>query len=398
MKSIYRIMMPVLLALPMLFASCDKDDDSNPTLDLSHVSEGFVLNTPAYAENNTYDLSRSESVNLTCSQPNYGGNVPYVVDYYVQVSLDKSFTEGNADAPFKELSTSYPKANMQVSGSELNSAVADLYLTANPEEKTVPAVLPIYIRLRAVINGGVDKNLGETYSNFITLPKVHAEYKAPEVTYPDNLFVIGSSIQEAWKDWKVVPHLSNSKSSYMTIIYVPDNANFKWAVTKGSYLDYTNLRSVEDKADAGISCNKGDFNNIKVAKGGWYTLLFQAEISADGKQMLYDLIVYPAEVYLIGHVNNGVWEFNDSFKLTAPADASGQWVSPAFLAGGELRASVKIPGFAWYDSEFTLLKGSLFFANPKESWEKDFGAQYSVKCTAGQKLYIDFDKWTGEVK
>lgn len=391
-------MMPVLLALPMLFASCDKDDDSNPTLDLSHVSEGFVLNTPAYAENNTYDLSRSESVNLTCSQPNYGGNVPYVVDYYVQVSLDKSFTEGNADAPFKELSTSYPKANMQVSGSELNSAVADLYLTANPEEKTVPAVLPIYIRLRAVINGGVDKNLGETYSNFITLPKVHAEYKAPEVTYPDNLFVIGSSIQEAWKDWKVVPHLSNSKSSYMTIIYVPDNANFKWAVTKGSYLDYTNLRSVEDKADAGISCNKGDFNNIKVAKGGWYTLLFQAEISADGKQMLYDLIVYPAEVYLIGHVNNGVWEFNDSFKLTAPADASGQWVSPAFLAGGELRASVKIPGFAWYDSEFTLLKGSLFFANPKESWEKDFGAQYSVKCTAGQKLYIDFDKWTGEVK
>lgn len=391
-------MMPVLLALPMLFASCDKDDDSNPTLDLSHVSEGFVLNTPAYAENNTYDLSRSESVNLTCSQPNYGGNVPYVVDYYVQVSLDKSFTEGNADAPFKELSTSYPKANMQVSGSELNSAVADLYLTANPEEKTVPAVLPIYIRLRAVINGGVDKNLGETYSNFITLPKVHAEYKAPEVTYPDNLFVIGSSIQEAWKDWKVVPHLSNSKSSYMTIIYVPDNANFKWAVTKGSYLDYTNLRSVDDKADAGISCNKGDFNNIKVAKGGWYTLLFQAEISADGKQMLYDLIVYPAEVYLIGNVNNGVWEFNDSFKLTAPADASGQWVSPAFLAGGELRASVKIPGFAWYDSEFTLLKGSLFFANPKDSWKKDFGDQYAVTCTAGQKLYIDFDKWTGEVK
>lgn len=391
-------MMPVLLALPMLFASCDKDDDSNPTLDLSHVSEGFVLNTPAYAENNTYDLARCESVNLTCSQPNYGGNVPYVVDYYVQVSLDQSFTQGNADAPFKELSTSYPKANMQVSGSELNSAVADLYLTANPEEKTVPAVLPIYIRLRAVINGGVDKNLGETYSNFITLPKVHAEYKAPEVTYPDNLFVIGSSIQEAWKDWKVVPHLSNSKSSYMTIIYVPDNANFKWAVTKGSYLDYTNLRSVDDKADAGITCNKDDYNNIKVAKGGWYTLLFQAEISADGKQMLYDLIVYPAEVYLIGNVNNGVWEFNDSFKLTAPADASGQWVSPAFLAGGELRASVKIPGFAWYDSEFTLVKGSLFFANPPESWEKNFGAQYSVKCTAGQKLYIDFDKWTGEVK
>lgn len=391
-------MMPVLLALPMLFASCDKDDDSNPTLDLSHVSEGFVLNTPAYAENNTYDLARSESVNLTCSQPNYGGNVPYVVDYYVQVSLDQSFTQGNADAQFKELSTSYPKANMQVSGSELNSAVVDLYLAAHPDESTVPAVLPIYIRLRAVINGSADLHLGETYSNFITLPKVHAEYTAPDVTYPDNLFVIGSSIQNPWTDWKVVPHLSNSKSSYMTIIYVPDNANFKWGDAKGNYLDYTNLRSVNDMAEAGITCNTDDYNNIKVAKGGWYTLLFQAEISADGKKMFYDLTVYPAEVYLIGNVNDGVWEFNDSFKLTAPADASGQWVSPAFLAGGELRASVKIPGFAWYDSEFTLLKGSLFFANPKDSWEKDFGADYAVKCTAGQKLYIDFDKWTGEVK
>lgn len=28
-----------LLVLPFLFASCDKDDDCNPTLDLSHVAE-----------------------------------------------------------------------------------------------------------------------------------------------------------------------------------------------------------------------------------------------------------------------------------------------------------------------------------------------------------------------
>ena len=32
------------LVLPLLFTSCDKDRDSNPTLDLSHLAEGFVLN------------------------------------------------------------------------------------------------------------------------------------------------------------------------------------------------------------------------------------------------------------------------------------------------------------------------------------------------------------------
>ena len=69
-------MMLPLMVLPLIFASCDTDDGSNPTLDLSHVSEGFVLNTPAYAESNTYDLSQSEGIWLTCSQPNYGGACP----------------------------------------------------------------------------------------------------------------------------------------------------------------------------------------------------------------------------------------------------------------------------------------------------------------------------------
>ena len=46
------------LVLPLLFTSCDEDRDSNPKLDLSHVADGFVLNTPALAENNTYDLKK----------------------------------------------------------------------------------------------------------------------------------------------------------------------------------------------------------------------------------------------------------------------------------------------------------------------------------------------------
>ena len=390
-------MMLPLMVLPLIFASCDTDDGSNPKLDLSHVSEGFVLNTPAYAENNTYDLVNSEGVWLTCSQPNYGGGVPYVVNYYVQVSLDPTFAQGNADAAYTELPSSYYLAKMQVNARELNDAVVELYQKAHPDAVTVPEKVTTYIKLRACIDGGMDKKLGETFSNVITLPSVHATYVAPDAEFKPNLFVIGSSIQEAWTSWKEVPKLAGIDGQYFTVIYVPAGGEFKWGTAEGDYKDYNALNSVTDKANAGAQAN-GDFNNIQFTNGGWYTLYFKGTITPDGKSIDYDLTIYPAEVYIFGNSNGGIWEFNDSWKLTAPADASTDWVSPPFAAAGELRVSIKIPGIDWYRSEFTIYKGNLFFGNPTEDWAKNFGSDYSVQCAPGKKLYVNFDKNTAEVK
>ena len=398
MKSIYKLMMLPLMVLPLIFASCDTDDGSNPTLDLSHVSEGFVLNTPAYAENNTYDLVNSEGVWLTCTQPNYGGGVPYVVNYYVQVSLDPTFAQGNADAVYTELLSSYNLAKMQVSGTEMNNAVVELYQKAHPDEINVPEKLTAYVRLRACIDGAMDKKLGETFSNVITLPSVHATYIAPDAELKDNLYVIGSSIQDAWNSWKPVPKLAGLNGQYFTVVYVPAGGQFKWGTAEGDYKDYKALNSVTDKANAGAHANEADNNNIQFTNGGWYTLYFKGTITPDGKSIDYDLTIYPAEVYIFGNSNGGIWEFNDSWKLTAPADASADWVSPPFAAAGELRVSIKIPGIDWYRSEFTILKGSLFFGNPSDDWATNFGADYSVQCAPGKKLYVNFDKNTGEVK
>ena len=52
-----------------ILASCADDNDSNPVL---QKPTSFVLNTPALATNGTYDLANSTSVELTCTQPNYG--------------------------------------------------------------------------------------------------------------------------------------------------------------------------------------------------------------------------------------------------------------------------------------------------------------------------------------
>ena len=86
--------------------------------------------------------------------------------------------------------------------------------------------------------------------------------------------------------------------------------------------------------------------------------------------------------------------------MTAPADASSQWVSPAFSSAEEMRAYIKVPGRDWWRTEFTLHKGALYFrtVNIPSNWATDVGSDYSVSVTAGQKLYVDFDKNTGEVK
>ena len=69
MKHRNKIAVMLLAGLSFVFASCDDDRNSNPTL---QNPTKFVLNTPAYAESAVYDLENSSSVELTCSQPDYG--------------------------------------------------------------------------------------------------------------------------------------------------------------------------------------------------------------------------------------------------------------------------------------------------------------------------------------
>lgn len=392
------MLLPAMI-LPLLFTSCSDDNDSNPTLDLSHVADGFVLNQPAYADNNTYDLISANSVTLSCSQPNYGG-VPYVVRYYVQVALDENFKTDPENTKHTELATSYTTAKMAVDAAEMNNAVVDLFQDANPDT-SVPETLPVYIRLRAVIDGTADATLGQTYSNVITLPSVKATYKAPDAEYPDYLFVIGSSIQEAWKSWKTVAPVYGLQGNYYTMIYVPAGGTFKWGTFNGDWRGYSRL-TIVDKAGAGLSQAASD-DNIQVANGGWYALYFVGDLSADKKNINYTLTVYPAAAYVTGAVAAypGAWpDADEAWALTAPADQTGEWVSPAFAAGGELRAYIKIPGIDWYRTEFTIKDGKCYWrdANLITSWADNKGADYSVACEAGQKLYVNFDQNTAEVK
>ena len=398
MKKIFKFMLLPALVLPLLFTSCDDDRDSNPTLDLSHVADGFVLNTPAVAENNTYDLISAKSLRLTCSQPNYGG-VPYSMRYYVQVSIDPAFVS-DPTATHTELATFYRTADMQVNASELNNAIVALFQAANPDT-SVPAEMPIYIRLRAVIGDATDTSLGETFSNTITLRSVKATYEAPDAKFTDNLYLIGSSIQTPWKSWKPIPKVFGLEGNYYGIIYLPAGGEFKWGTENNDYRGINRLKKINDEAGAGISA--GEEQNIKVTNAGWYTLHFKGKITEDKKNIDWTLSVYPTKVYLLGSCMNQTcdpWVFDEAFALTAPSEPNGKWESPAFLAEAELRAAVKVGKLDWYRTEFTLHKGNVFWRRYDivKNWAETEGADYSVKTQVGQKLYIDFDNNTAEVK
>lgn len=64
MKKI-NILTSILVATALLTA-CEDDRDSNPTI---QEPTTFVLNTPANATYNVYDLNQSKNIELTCTQP-----------------------------------------------------------------------------------------------------------------------------------------------------------------------------------------------------------------------------------------------------------------------------------------------------------------------------------------
>lgn len=380
-------LLALLAVVTLGFTACETDTDSNPTLDLSHVDEGFPLNVPANAENNTYDLANATSLELTCSQPNYGG-MPLMVRYYVQVSLTEDF------ASYKELATSYTTAKMAVDAREINDAMVELFQEANPDTDYPATPCPLYIKLRAVIDG--TDNMGETYSNVITLPSVLASYQAPEATFETQLYVVGQAIGEAWSTWKPVPQIYDMPGCYYTVVYVPEGTGFKWGAYEQDWRGYDRIRNWDDVAGADVSASSD--GNIVFANGGWYTLFFEAEIV--GSSVQYDLHILPAEVYVIGNSMGGNWNVADpTLALQAPADQTGDWVSPAFTGSGELRAYVNVPGYDWWRTEFTLHNGEVYWrdVNIIDSWS-ELGSDYAVQVSPGQCLYVNFDSNTGEVR
>ena len=364
----------------LTFSACETDRDSNPVF---QEPTEFSLNTPAYV-NTVYDLEKSESLQLTCSQPNYGYTAPTV--YTVEVSLNEDLSDSIV------LDTKYTTAKMDVNASELALALTNLAVAEGADESEFPITKSLYLRVVASLKSASGA-MGVIPSNIINLPTVKTHFALPEVKLPKNIYLIGGFCDWNWgNSLDMVPTFDNN-GVFWRLVYLPENSGFKinqemkWDGNDVGYAGAT----VVDNYEAGA---KDDGGNIGVTKGGWYLIVVRTAL--DGRDIKYTVEINEPAVYLIGGVaaEGGKWdECMPEWKFEVPAAADADFVSPAFAADAPEgpRAYVKVEGYDWWKAEFMVFDGKLKYRGTQGDLDR-------VTSKAGQKMYINFTAGTGKIE
>ena len=368
-----------LFAGMLSFSSCESDRDSNPVL---QEPTEFVLNTPAYV-NSYYELAKSKTIELTCSQPNFGYTAPAV--YAVQVSLDPSFEN------FIQLDTKYSTAKMNVDASEMAVALTNLAVAEGKTEADFPLKGHINIRLVAELNSATE-TVSSITSNIISIP-VMVEFALPPVLLPETVYVVGNHNGWNWGNSLPATLVWGTDNMWWRMTYLDGGWKFNSATEwNGSEVGYDGVADIIDNANANIT--RSDDGNIVTNNPGWYLLVFTAEVV--GRDVKYKVSINEPEVWMIGDVTGVSWQDRaEGWRLEVPATADGEFVSPAFAAAATadngVRVYCPIEGHDPWHSEFMVFDGNIKYRGTG-------GDQDRVTAAAGQKLYLNFSKDKGEIK
>ena len=389
MKKFNIILAFVLGFAAMAFTSCQSDEDNNPVF---QKPTAFVLNTPKYASG-LYDLQNTETLQLTCSQPDYGYAAAAV--YTVEVSTQNDF----APETTQVLPTTYTTCKMDINANELAIALCSAYGVI--DEATVPAEpIKAYIRLVADL-----KNVGEDAritSNVIELPQVQLYYALPDVELPEKMYMIGDFCGWSWGDAAKMAIENASNNQWWCIRYIGEGKGFKFNYDKewnGNEVGFAGVVAGEKGTAAGALVDAG--GNIGVEKGGWYIIAVTVDIV--GRDYVYTVDMFEPKVYIFGATNGGIWNADDAWMFTVPETEDGEFVSPALAAEGEVRMCIAPKwGGDWWSHEFTLKNdGTIVYRekdNIADSWEKDKGAEYSVQGAPGKVIKLNFNTGKGKIE
>lgn len=342
-----------------------------------------MLNTPAYV-NTTYDLANSKSVELTCSQPDFGYTAPTI--YSVETSLTKDFKESI------KLDTKYTTAKMAVDASEMALAVTNMAVAQGKLETDFPLTTSLYVRVIAELSSATE-TISSITSNVVEFPSVRTEFALPPVKLPTKLYLIGEFCSWDWgKAADMIPCHDGTTGTFWRMVYLPEGGikfNTATAWDKNE-IGYAGCKTV-DNYGAGVSDSDG---NIGIAKAGWYLVVIRSAVN--GRNIEYTIEFNEPAVWLIGGVikDGGDWtECLDGWKFTIPAKADESFVSPAFAADAAEgpRAYVKIDGFDWWKSEFMVF-------GEKLTYRAAGGDLDRVTSKTGQKLYLNFTNGTGKIE
>ena len=385
----------LLICAVCFFTACSDDNDENPVVKSPTT---FHLNTPALAANGIYDLTHSKSIELTCSQPDYG--YPAVTRYTVEVATSADMSDARA------LSGSYTTAKIEVDAAELASTLTDLYLAKGISEHQFPLTAPVYIRVKAVQTTADNKEIEGTAitSNTIELSKVYFAFSLPPVTVPEKLYLVGSFNKWSWDNALEMIPVNGSPNIFWHLVYldgegnsagVKFNSDKAWNGNEAGFEKIT-INPASDNAADIINAN----HNIGSSKPGWYLMI--VECTVVGRDIKYNVTFNKPNVYLQGVCTAaGGWDLIPDNLFSVPTTADGEFVSPAIgnaVSGGPsgsdpgVRICVKIPNTDWWKSEFIVY-------DKKIAYRGNGGDQTPrVAGAVGQKVYLNFTKETGEIK
>ena len=384
MKNIIKSALLVVMSLTLMTA-CSDDNDSNPSI---QTPTEFKLNTPALV-NTPIDLANSSKIMLTCSQPNYGYTAS--VQYTVQVATDENMTDA------VELSETSTSAKVAIDAASLASALTNIYVEKGKTEADFPMDVKAYFRLKANIvtsNGNVVEGT-EILSNVVSLNNIHLLFSLPPVNLPKNVYVTGSFCDWDWAKSFDMVQVYGTEDTFWRLVYIDDsgiklNTATEW---NGSEVGFAGITVSGDCKDEIIDKN----GNIASSKPGWYLVIVTTSVV--NREIHYDVQFNKPTIWLIGPAagSTDYAEEAEGWSFTVPTTKDGDFVSPAFagsVPGGDgdgVRMYVKVPGHDWWHSEFVVL-------SDKIEYRATGGDQARAAGSAGQKVYLNFAKGTGEIK
>ncbi len=173
------ILLALMVMVGMASTSCKRDTQPR----LEQPTE-FVLNTPPFASS-TLILSEEGTVQLTCTQPNYGPSV--VADYTVEVAIEDPTV--NPNVPTERISYTNNSAVIEAPASEIAIAMCSLMgaVSEDTADNYDPSVRPVWVRAVASVAGA---DYSEIASNWVKLEQVQPYFAVP---VPGKLWLIGQA-------------------------------------------------------------------------------------------------------------------------------------------------------------------------------------------------------------
>lgn len=384
MKNIIKSALLVVMSLTLMTA-CSDDNDSNPSI---QTPTEFKLNTPALV-NTPIDLANSSKIMLTCSQPNYGYTAS--VQYTVQVATDENMTDA------VELSETSNSAKVEIDANLLASTLTNIYVEKGKTEADFPMDVKAYFRLKANIvtsNGNVVEGT-EILSNVVSLNNIHLLFSLPAINLPKNVYVTGSFCDWDWSKSFDMVQVYGTEDTFWRLVYIDDsgiklNTATEW---NGSEVGFAGITVSGDCKDEIIDKD----GNIASSKPGWYLVIVTTSVV--NREIHYDVQFNKPTIWLIGPAAGSADYAQEAkgWSFDVPPTKDGDFVSPAFagsVPGGDgdgVRMYVKVPGHDWWHSEFVVL-------SDKIEYRATGGDQARAAGSAGQKVYLNFAKGTGEIK